>query len=266
MTLYLPNERKTILPFEPKTCLKFCWLKAQESHPCESGLEILYSSFESGPIHPIIKLSIRPKLSWGWTWQLKWTSGLGRLEEHLYLAARNLIHHPIAALKDMKSNLISLAWVGLVDCSMCGCNSKYENKSFLTCCPWRHYIRMYCRNPLDRHVTICLNLSRHPSMGHEASLHLCLDVFHQLGTSSPDSTVNSRLPHDLPRLHDAFQIGSLTVFYGQSFFFPSKACSMRHPHVFSGSLSRFALCRLQNKAISEMLGRTISNLYQPLKK
>ena len=34
-------------------------------------------------------------------------------------------------------------------------------------------------------MATCLNLSRHPSMGHVASLHLCRDVFHQLGTSSP---------------------------------------------------------------------------------
>ena len=36
----------------------------------------------------------------------------------------------------------------------------------------------------------CLDLTRHPSTGHVASLRLCPDVFHQLGTSSPDPIVN----------------------------------------------------------------------------
>ena len=49
-----------------------------------------------------------------------------------------------------------------------------------------------------------LDLARHPSTGHMASLRLCPDTFHQLGTSSSDPIVNGQLPRALPRLHDAF--------------------------------------------------------------
>ena len=106
-----------------------------------------------------------------------------------------------------------------------------------------------------------LNLSRHPGVEHVASLRLCPNVFHQLGTSNSDQTVNGRLPHALLRLHDEFQTVSLTVLRGQSLFFPLKTCSMGHPHVFSIDLPRSALRRPQNQATSEMPGHPTSNLY-----
>ena len=99
-------------------------------------------------------------------------------------------------------------------------------------------------------------------MGHVASLPPYLDVFYPLGTSSLDPTVNGQLPHALPRLHDAFQTGSLTILRGQSFFFPSKARSMGHPHVFLGDLPPSTLHHLHNKVTSETPGRPTSNLHQ----
>ncbi|RVW50405.1 hypothetical protein CK203_107998 [Vitis vinifera] len=93
--------------------------------------------------------------------------------------------------------------------------------------------------PLGRHVADCLDLAKHPSTGHVASFCLCPDVFHQLGTSSPDPIVNGQLPYTLPRLHDAFQIGYLTVFRGQSFFLSPKGTLDGTSHVFSSDLPRF---------------------------
>ena len=77
----------------------------------------------------------------------------------------------------------------------------------------------------------CLDLARHLSTGHMASLRLCPNMFHQLGTSSLDLIVNGQLPRALPRLHDAFQTGSLTVFRRQSFFLLPKTRSMGHPDI-----------------------------------
>ena len=118
------------------------------------------------------------------------------------------------------------------------------------------------RTPLGRHVAVYLYLTRHPSTRHVASLRLCSDVFHQLGTSSPDPIVNGQLPRALPRLQNAFQIGSLTIFCRQSFFLLPKARLMGHPYVFLGDLLRFALCRLQSKVTSETPSRPTNNLYQ----
>ena len=127
-------------------------------------------------------------------------------------------------------------------------------------------MRVICRNLLWTDMWwLVLTFSRHPDMEHVASLRLCLDVFHQLGTSSSDAAVNGRLPHALPILSNAFQTMSLIILLRQSLFLPSRAHSIGQPHVFSGDLPRSALRRPQNQAAREALGRLTNDLYQPLK-
>ena len=95
-----------------------------------------------------------------------------------------------------------------------------------------------------------------------APLRLSPDMCHQLGTPNPALIVNGRLPRAPPRMHDAFQTGSLTGFREQSFFSPPKARSMGHPHVLSGDLLHSTLRRLQNEMISKTPGHLTSDLYQ----
>ena len=95
-----------------------------------------------------------------------------------------------------------------------------------------------------------------------APLRLGPNMCHYLGTPNPALIVNGRLPCAPPRMHDAFQTGSLTDFREQSFFSPPKARSMGHPHVLLGDLLHSTLRCLQNEMTSKTLGRLTSDLYQ----